>query len=78
VREAKAAPALNHPNIVTIYDVDPVDGIDFIAMEFIEGGTLDALLSAAPACAWRKRSAMLPKSRTPPPPLTRTASSTGT
>src|SRR6266542_366290 len=41
VQEAKAASALNHPNIVTIYDIDSADGIDFIAMELITGKTLD-------------------------------------
>ena len=32
---------LNHANIVTVYDVDTVDGVDFIAMEYIDGQTLD-------------------------------------
>src|ERR1041385_5722800 len=41
VREAKAASALNHGNIVTVYDVDKVDGIDFIAMEYVDGQTLE-------------------------------------
>ena len=35
VQEAKAASALNHPHIVTIYDIDCADGVDYIAMELI-------------------------------------------
>ncbi len=41
VQEARAASALNHPNIVTIYDVTSEGGIDFIAMELVAGKTLD-------------------------------------
>jgi Tol biopolymer transport system component/predicted Ser/Thr protein kinase len=44
VREAKAASALNHPNIVTIHDVNSDGGVDFIVMEHIEGRTLDGLV----------------------------------
>ena len=41
VQEAKSASALNHPNIVHIYDVGAEDGTDFIAMELVRGRTLD-------------------------------------
>lgn len=40
VQEAKAASALNHPNIVTVHDVDSDGNVDFIAMELVEGRTM--------------------------------------
>ncbi len=43
IQEAKSASSLNHPNIVTIHDIDRSDGIDFIAMEFVQGQRLDQL-----------------------------------
>src|SRR5438270_6362222 len=43
-QEAKAASALNHPNIVHIYDISSSGATDYIAMEFVDGKTLDRLI----------------------------------
>src|SRR5688572_27724751 len=45
IREAKAASALNHPNIVTVYEIGSADGIDYIALEYVQGTPLNQLMS---------------------------------
>src|SRR5260370_23018011 len=48
VQEAKTASALNHPNIITIHEVDHSDSVHFIATEFIDGETLRQHMRHAP------------------------------
>jgi eukaryotic-like serine/threonine-protein kinase len=44
-QEARASSALNHPNIITVYDIGCDNGIDYIAMEYVDGGTLTQAFS---------------------------------
>src|SRR5438876_11014821 len=48
VQEAKAASALNHPNIITIYEIEQIDSVNFMATEFIDGETLRQRMKNAP------------------------------
>src|SRR5438045_4251970 len=48
VQEAKAASGLNHPNIITIHEIDQTDSGHFIATEFIDGETLRQRMRDAP------------------------------
>src|SRR5207247_5802760 len=48
VQEAKAASGLNHPNIITIYEIEQIDSVNFIATEFIDGETLRERMRKAP------------------------------
>src|SRR3989454_8886440 len=47
-QEAKAASALNHPNIITIYEIEQIDSVNFIATELIQGETLRQRMRSAP------------------------------
>ena len=48
IQEARAASALNHPNIVTIHEIDEDNGTTFIAMELVDGTRLDTLIAQGP------------------------------
>src|SRR5215467_4820529 len=47
-REARLASALDHPNICTIFDLNEVDGVHFIAMQFVEGKNVRELVNGRP------------------------------
>ena len=63
-REARAIAQLNHPNVVILFDADEVNGTHFIAMEYVEGPTLEKMvrtqgpLSIKQACEYMRQSAL--------------------
>ena len=77
-KEARSASALNHPNIVTVYDIGTTDGVSYIAMELVEGETLRELLAAGPLPLKKLLADRARRSPRAWPRRTRRASSTGT
>ncbi|HVS13070.1 MAG TPA: protein kinase [Thermoanaerobaculia bacterium] len=53
-REIRAVASINHPNVVTLHDVEEVEGCRFLVMELVEGRTLDELLGDRPQLSLRQ------------------------
>ena len=64
LREAKSAGRLNHPNIVTIFDVGEEDGVAYMAMELLGAGRCSRSSPSPGACRFRPRRTSRPRSRT--------------
>ncbi len=47
LHEGRALSALNHPHVATVYEVDEIDGVPFLALEYLPGGTLRSKIAAA-------------------------------
>ena len=67
--EARAASALNHPAIVTIYDVGEGDGLSWIAMELVEGRTLREAIADGPCRSGRRGRSPGNAPKASPPPM---------
>src|SRR5262245_10873342 len=48
IQEARVISSLNHPGITTVYEIDQIDGTDYIAMEYVEGKTLATAINESP------------------------------
>ena len=78
LRESRMAAAIDHPNIIPIYDAGDVDGTYFLAMRYVEGTDLETLIRAGPARPARRDRRSSSRSRAPSTPPTRPGSSTAT
>jgi serine/threonine protein kinase len=61
-REARAVSSVNHPHICTLYDVGQQDGIDYLVMEYLEGGSVKYFFSKAMST----EKIVMPRSFNPP------------
>src|SRR5262249_25484501 len=59
VREARAVAAVDHPHIIPVYAAGEADGVQFIAMRFVAGGTLHGIIRAAGALSPRRAAAFI-------------------
>ena len=59
VREARAVAAVDHPHIIPVYEAGESDGVQFIAMRFVAGGTLQGVIRASGALAPRRAAAFI-------------------
>src|SRR5689334_2563776 len=59
VREARAVAAVDHPHIIPVYAAGEADGVQFIAMRFVAGGTLQGIIRAAGALSPRRAAAFI-------------------
>jgi serine/threonine protein kinase len=48
LKEARAASALNHPNIITVFDIGSDRGMDYLVMEYVKGNTFDSVIAGGP------------------------------
>ncbi len=78
IREAKAASALNHPNILVIHEIGEADGAHFIVSEYVEGETLREICREKPLQLSEGSGHRHPNRRGTLPPPTKPISSTAT
>ena len=78
IRESRLAASLDHPNIVPIYEAGEADGQLFIAMRYVAGSDLKALLGQTGGCPWRACSGSSCRSATPSTRRTSSGSCTAT